>query len=298
MSDQIVTIEKDFFFKPNVDVHIHYSNDCKDFLGTLHRHKFIEVVYVLSGRATHYIGDKTYTVKKGDVSIINSNEVHAFVADSDCSEMFLTYDLMFTPNFLDMHALAGDDFSALSDSFLFYSLFPNEQDFKERFNLIPGCSYEIGSVFEQIHREYTEKKDGYVNLIRLYIAEILIRLLRKIQQQDHSSLSVSQKQLVLDVMRYIENNYSINLKNDDIAAKMFFNKDYLSKLFKKETGLSIHAFVKEIRMKEACKLLTSTSDAISDVAAACGFTDMKTFYALFKKHTGLTPKAYREQHIK
>ena len=79
---------------------------------------------------------------------------------------------------------------------------------------------------------------------------------------------------------------------------MFFNKDYLAKLFKKETGLSIHAFVKEIRMKEACRLLVSSSDSITDVAAACGFSDMKTFYALFKKHTGLTPKAYRERNSK
>jgi AraC-like DNA-binding protein len=293
----VVTIEKEGLFRQNQNVHIHRSDELSDYVGVLHRHRFIEVVYILSGRARHIIEDNEYAVQKGDIAVINTNEVHAFMADPDDDEPFLAYHLMFTPDFLDANGLAGEDFSLLSDAFLFYSLFPEEQDFKKRFNLIPR-QYELGAVFEKIYSEYQNQKIGYVNLIRIYTAEIMIRLLRRIQQRDETQLSPAQKGLVENVIAYIEENYNIKIKTEEIASRLFFNKNYISRLFKQETGLSIHEFVREIRIKEACRQLSSTRRTVSDIAADCGFSDMKTFYAVFKKHTGYTPKAYRDNHAK
>ena len=195
MAEEIAIIHKDHFFKQNQSVHIHISNECKEYVGVLHKHKFIEVVYIISGRAKHFIDDKEYSVKRGDISVINSEESHAFLADPDCDEEFLAYDLMFTPEFLDKTCLASDDFSLLGNSFLFYSLFPDETGFKERFNLIPNCGYEIGSSFEKIYNEYKNAKTGYLNLMRLYLAEIIIKLLRKIQSFEGNTLSDTQKNL-------------------------------------------------------------------------------------------------------
>ena len=293
MSDNIVTLKKDYFFKQNNNVHIHISNECKEFVGVLHKHEFIEIVYIISGRAKHIIGDNEYYVKKGDVSVINVNETHAFIADTTCNEEFLAYDLMFTPEFLDSSCLSNDDFSLLADSFLFYSLFPDEIGFKERFNLISNCNREFGSIFEKIYTEYKEAKTGYVNLIRLYIAEIIIKLLRKIGSSQQNTLTDTQKHIVGAVIEYIEENYSMKIKVDEIASKMFFSKNYLSKIFKKQTGTSIHEFLTEIRIKEVCRLLSSTNDTISDIAITCGFSDMKSFYSIFRKYTGQTPKQFR-----
>ncbi|MBS7299091.1 MAG: helix-turn-helix domain-containing protein [Eubacteriales bacterium] len=295
MSDNIVTLKKEYFFKQNNNVHIHISNECKEFVGVLHRHEFIEIVYIISGRAKHIIGNNEYSVKKGDVSVINANEVHAFIADTTCNEEFLAYDLMFTPEFLDNSCLSSDDFSLLANSFLFYSIFPDEIGFKERFNLIPNCNREIGSIFEKIYDEYKNSKTGYVNLIRLYIAEIIIKLLRKLGNSEKNTLTDTQKHIVEAVIEYIENNYSMKIKVDEIASRMFFSKNYLSKIFKKETGSSIHGFLTEIRIKEVLRLLTATNDTISDIALSCGFTDMKSFYSIFKKYTGQTPKQYRDE---
>jgi YesN/AraC family two-component response regulator len=205
---------------------------------------------------------------------------------------------MFTPDFIDKACLEGDDFSHLSDSFMFYSLFPNDKEFKERFNLVPSCNFEFETVFEKIYNEYKNRKIGYINLIRVYVAEIIIKLLRKIENQKKSSISESQKQIVERVIEYIENNYSIKINTEEIASKMFFNKNYISKLFKSEKGLSIAEFVREIRLKEACRLIGTTSRNISEIACECGFNDMKTFYLAFKKYVGVTPKAYRDSLAK
>lgn len=290
-----VVIEKSYFFRPGINVHIHRSEECKEYVGVLHKHKFIEMVYILSGQAKHIIDGHEYTVEKGNISVINADEAHMFLADNVCDEPFLAYDLMFTPEFLDNTVIEGDDFSLLADSFLFNSLFPAEENSKARFNLVAGCNYEIGTIFEKIYTEYKAQKNGSVNLIRLYIAEILIKLLRRIQAGEQGGLSAAQKKLVKQVMTYIENNYSIKIKMETLATKLFFNKNYIAKLFKQETGLSIHDFVREIRLQEVCRLLSSTSRTIGDIAAECGFDDAKTFYAVFKKYKGCTPKEYRER---
>ena len=294
MDKEIPFIRKEDLFSKGANVHIHLSTELEEYVGVLHKHNFIEIVYVVSGCATHIIGDREYPVKRGDVSIINPDEAHAFMSDKNSEEKFVAYDLMFTPDFLGSSSPAGDDFSKLANSFLFYSLFPESGDFKERFNLIADCGYEISSIFEKIYDEYKAERRSYVNLIRLYVAEIVIRLSRKLEAEEENRITPAQKQLVMETVRYIEQNYSIKINADEIASKLFFNKNYISRLFRKETGLSIHEFVRNIRMKETCKRLENTNDTISDIASDCGFNDMKSFYQMFKAYTGKTPKAYRD----
>ncbi|MBQ7794154.1 MAG: helix-turn-helix domain-containing protein [Clostridia bacterium] len=292
--NNIPVIEKSFFFNSNEHIHIQLSNECKDYIGVLHKHEFIEIVYIISGRATHIIDGNSYSVKKGDISLINSCESHAFYPDETSDEAFIAYDLMFTPNFLDKNLLSGEDFSALSTSFLFYSLLNDETDYKRQFNLIKNCNFELGTIFDKIYYEYKNKKTGYINLIRLYTSELIIKLVRKIQDNKCYELSASQKKIVNDAIEYIQTHYNTNINIEDISTNLFFNKNYISKLFKAEKGMSIHKFVKEIRINEVCRLLRETDNNISDIALSCGFSDMKSFYAAFKKAKGCTPKKYRE----
>ena len=204
--------------------------------------------------------------------------------------------LLWLKDFLDKKCLGGHDFSALADSFLFYSLFQENPQFRSDLYLIPGCGYDLYTVFDNIYYEYHQKDVGYIDLIRIYVAQIIILLLRKLQKQRESTLSGSQRALVQEVIAYIESNYSYRIRADEIAANMFFNRNYIAKLFKQETGRSIREFVSQIRIREACRLLAATDTSIAEIAAACGFVDMKAFYQFFKKHTGCTPKTYRNQN--
>lgn len=295
MATPIPTIGNEHFFEDGINFHVHRSDECPDYVGVMHRHEFIEIAYVISGTALHVIGKNEYRVKRGDVCVINFGEAHAFYADEDNSEDFLAYDLMFTPDFVDGTCLGGDDFSVLADSFLFYSLFTEEVAEKERFNLVPDCVMELATVFESIYREYSEGKNGYVNLIRIYIAEIIIKLFRKIGTIEENTLTPEQRKVAEKVMDYIRDNYSIRLSSEDIASKMFFNKNYLSKLFKSHTGLSIREFIRKIRLEQAMKLLRETDKTVAEISRDCGFSDIKNFYTAFGSFAGCTPKSYRDK---
>ncbi len=286
------------FFRDGESVYIHLSDEFEDYVGVLHKHEFIEIVYVLSGKATHIIDGKKYEVKKGDISVINRLEKHSFYADENCEEKFVAYDLMFTPDFLNNDILSGKDFSMLSNSFLFYSLFPDENGYIRRLNLIKNCNFEFKNVFDKIYHEYKSRNTGYLNLIRVYTAELIIKLFRKIESSENNLLTSSQKDIVDSVIDYIKTNYNISIRMEDISSKLFFNKNYIGKLFKQQTGMPVSDFIREIRVNEACRILSETNEIISSVASACGYNDMKSFYTAFKKSTGVTPKEYRDKSKK
>ncbi|MFB5678857.1 helix-turn-helix domain-containing protein [Paenibacillus terreus] len=71
------------------------------------------------------------------------------------------------------------------------------------------------------------------------------------------------------------------------------NPEYLSQLFKKETGLTLMNYIQWERIEEAKKLLAHSNEPISTIGARLTFYDQSHFIKVFKKHTGVTPKQYR-----
>ncbi|AIQ70315.1 helix-turn-helix domain-containing protein [Paenibacillus graminis] len=71
------------------------------------------------------------------------------------------------------------------------------------------------------------------------------------------------------------------------------NPEYLSQLFKKETGLTLMNYIQWERIEEAKKLLAHSNAPILTIGARLTFYDQSHFIKVFKKHTGVTPKQYR-----
>jgi len=64
-------------------------------------------------------------------------------------------------------------------------------------------------------------------------------------------------------------------------------------LFKQETGQTLNDYIIESRIQRACELLVNTSQTGREIARATGFNDVRYFYTLFKKRTGMTIEHYR-----
>ena len=92
----------------------------------------------------------------------------------------------------------------------------------------------------------------------------------------------------------IDSDLSAPLTLSTIAAAQGLSEGYLATIFKKETEKTVSEYVREKRMKHAAHLLTTTKLQIQTIALHCGIMDVQYFSKLFKKHTGKTPKEYRE----
>jgi len=83
---------------------------------------------------------------------------------------------------------------------------------------------------------------------------------------------------------------------DRFADEMHNSKSTLHRKLKSLTGLSPGEFIRNIRLKHACGMLTNTTDPISEIAYAVGFNNPKYFSSSFKSEFEMTPREYRDAH--
>lgn len=98
------------------------------------------------------------------------------------------------------------------------------------------------------------------------------------------------------IEQYVQSHISQDLTREDIAAFLHFNPAYLSRLFKKETGLSLSDYIMDLRMKQAKRLLSESDLKVSDVAEITGYRNFSYFSKLFKKQEGYTPQEFRKRN--
>ena len=71
------------------------------------------------------------------------------------------------------------------------------------------------------------------------------------------------------------------------------NPTYFSKKFRETTGFGVKEYLTHIRLQNAAHLLCTTDPSITEIAGICGFSDGNYFGDAFRKHYGMSPRAYR-----
>ena len=104
----------------------------------------------------------------------------------------------------------------------------------------------------------------------------------------------SQSALCDEVLSYIHDNFaSSSLTNEDIAENFNYHPYHLSRIFKKETGKTLHKYLIYYRLQIAKNYLLTTKYDISEIAWRSGFCSSAYFIKIFKENIGMTPKEYR-----
>jgi two-component system, response regulator YesN len=93
----------------------------------------------------------------------------------------------------------------------------------------------------------------------------------------------------------IEERYAENLTVVDIAEGVYLSATYVSLLYKQETGETLFEYLTKVRINKAKELLRDPRNKFYEISNAVGYTDPSHFSKLFKKMTGFTPSAYRDQ---
>ncbi len=106
---------------------------------------------------------------------------------------------------------------------------------------------------------------------------------------------VEKSQSVIDKVRnYVSINIYKELTREEIASNVFLNPDYLDRIFKKETGVSVNKYLLLERIKIAKEYLSTTDIPVSTIAVKLGYINISNFSGMFKKHTGMKPAEYRK----
>ena len=82
-----------------------------------------------------------------------------------------------------------------------------------------------------------------------------------------------------------------------LSDEFHLSAQYISQLFKSEIGVNVLAYLTNIRMEQAKKLLLATPLSIADISAQSGYADYRVFTKAFKKTEGVTPSQYRREFL-
>lgn len=142
------------------------------------------------------------------------------------------------------------------------------------------------SIFTKINAMNTIKE------IKAYIFELvntLIESLMSLKIKKHS-------ELVLATKAFLNDKFTEDLSLELVGSAVSFSPNYLSNLFKSETGMTIFDYITNLRMELAAKLLISTDKRIQSISREVGYNNIQSFIRYFKKHYNLTPDQYRKAH--
>lgn len=104
----------------------------------------------------------------------------------------------------------------------------------------------------------------------------------------------AQMSIVEKAKRIISLNYGMDLSLDKVAAQLYVNPCYLSRVFHKETGQKFIDYLVDIRIEKAKELLSSPELRIYQVGSCVGYPNKRYFSELFQRKCGITPSEYRK----
>ena len=148
---------------------------------------------------------------------------------------------------------------------------------------------------DQISSEFANRIESLRTLADS--APLMIEMFRSYCRLTRNHAIQKYSPIVQKSILIIDADLSADLSPSLLANTQSVSLGYLSTVFRKETGMTISAYVREQRMKYAAYLLETTKLQIQTVAMHCGIMDVQYFSKLFKKHHQKTPTEYREAHV-
>lgn len=136
---------------------------------------------------------------------------------------------------------------------------------------------------------------GFRDMAEQYgsMSEMLGQLQNWLSMQNDEKGSEQSSSTFARIQEYLDENYRGNITLSAASHDLHMNPNYISHLFREETGQTFVSYINQKRIEEAKNLLTGTDLAQTEIAAQVGFRDYFYFIKLFKKMTGKTPGQYR-----
>ena len=246
----------------------HHRSLCSKSMHEGHYHNFYELYYLVSGSCDYLIAGSVYSLRKNDLVFIPPNTIHRTMYTSETHERIL---LNFTGDFIN-------------------NIIKN--NLSEAFCSRPQKETDIDYI-DNIFRIIGENAYSTDNLSKLLLNCSLTELLIYIIQTSCKSDKITTDASIDNALSYISQNYSQDITLEYLAGEAGYNKDYFSKLFKKNTGVGYKEYLLYTRLSAAENLLLTSNYSIQEVAFSCGFNDSNHFSTSFKKLYGMSPLKYK-----
>ncbi|MCH7411180.1 AraC family transcriptional regulator [Belliella sp. DSM 111904] len=257
------------------------------FYDNLHFHSEYQIMTILQGKGTYFIGDSFGNFNAGDSFILGANLPHFFRSSQ---EYYSSANQLQSQNISILYSpeALGEKFKDLSE------LHPINKLLEKSKNglLVTGRAKEklLKSSQKITH------KNGFERLIYLfkmfdYLAKTddLITL-SHVAYENEMKLGDTEK--INKVIDFLIDNYSKDITLADAADIANLSVNAFCRYFKKHTRKTFSQFLNEIRIGNACRQLVEEDVSVKEAAFKSGYYNISYFNRQFKTITGCTPSAY------
>ena len=221
---------------------------------------YMDLTYLLSGTMEYYYNDERILLQKGDAII--------FPPGAKRQRTFKKGDVFYA----SFNILFPDDFTSPLSGHLPKSVTRNTLFFLEMFQ-------------KEFHSVSEVRYDQCVALFSFLYNQLLET--HALQQNPH----------IMKAKQFIEDHIAEKITLEQLSAHIYLTPQYLSALFRAETGQTIIEYINQRRVDLAKNLMVVYDFPLSEIAVRAGYTDYPTFSRIFKRIVGISPCQYKNTKL-
>lgn len=244
-----------------------------------HFHEFDKIVLLLSGRVDYTVEDVTYVLKPWDVLLVKHHTIHKALIDKTepYDRVIIYLDRKYFDRVMPEAGLV--DCFELADKNSRQLLSP---DAEQR-----GRLESMLEAYEQAERDTEFGAQALKDTLIIQLMVLINRIYASGALRPERT-ETPRDAKIAEVLSYINENLGRELSVDELAEQVFLSRYHFMRLFKSQTGSTVHAYVRQKRLLYAARLIREGHSAVR-AAAESGFSDYSAFHRAFRECFGISP---------
>jgi len=258
------------------DFRLFHLSDAQGTKIDYHYHEFCKLLLLRSGSGGYMVEGHRYNLEPGDLVLIGSHCVHR--PEFEPGSAYERIIIYISPDFLRRQSCAGCDLLACFDRPAGHVLRPGEKARRKLFSLAA-----------QLEREIADEGYGHVILANVLLLQLLVEIGRN--QRNAAVLPGPVEPgngRIQDILQYIDANLAEDITIDLLSEQFYISKYHMMRLFRRETGQSIHNYLTDRRLLHARNLIAAGMSA-TESCFRSGFRSYSSFTRAYAKRFGTTP---------
>lgn len=265
-------------------INLHFFEFSKDFYTEDEQHPFYELVYVATGKINIRSARYTGTLEKNELIIHYPDESHSLSCDNESVPTVIIIGFK----------CAGFDLKYLSEKPVPLS----DGEIKNLAEIVKEGRNVFVPPYDVPTYNMKKKQNpviGSEQLLKILLEYFLLKVVRRTTVKEERAHETTKDAITIhQIISYVSENYAEKATLDQLAFIFGTNRSTVCKEFRAATGLSINAFVKNVKLKKAREMLKDGNRSVTAIAELLGFESIHYFTRFFKKETGLSPLQYRK----
>jgi len=269
-----------------------YKEELPHFIVPWHYHPEIEIMYILEGTGTRFVGDHMEEYKEGDLCIVGSNLPHEWRNDEiffrkESNLKASCYCIFFLKELFGKELLAVEEMSLV-------------KSFLERTNRgikFMGQSREhIGKMIQEYVNESGAARIAKLIMMLEYMASTEEYELLASVGYTGNLVNSTDFERFNKVYQYIMRNFSRPIRLEEVSSLIGLTPNAFCRYFRERTKKTFVQYLNDVRIGHAKKLLIEGKMTISTLSSEAGFNNLSNFIEQFKRSTQMSPSEYQRRY--